>query len=65
MIANALCMLRLRKLGFSSKTVYSHAMPSKYGKGSSCSITAFVPLTIADQGISMPISRGGPLIFNE
>ncbi len=70
MIANALCMSRLRGLGFSSKTVYSHAMPfsllssTAYGSGGSC-INVFVPPTLEDQGISVSIFRGGPPIFNE
>ena len=70
MTANALCMSRLRGLGFSSKTVFSHAMPftlllpTAYGTGGSC-INMLAPLTIVDQGISVPISRGGPPIFNE
>ena len=67
---NTSCMSRLRGLGFSSKTVYSHAMPfdllpsTAYGTGGSC-VSVFVPLTIVAQGISVPISRGGPPIFNE
>ena len=70
MTANAFCMSRLRSLGFSLKTVYSHAVPSDllpsiaYGTDSSC-IRTFVPLTIVAQGISVPVSRGGPPIFNE
>ncbi|GAC1403470.1 MAG: hypothetical protein NVSMB49_20990 [Ktedonobacteraceae bacterium] len=70
MIANALCMSRLRGLGFSSKSVYSHAMPfdllpsTAYGTGGSC-INVFVPLTIVAQGIGVSIFRGGPPIFNE
>ncbi len=71
MTANALCMSRLRGLGFSSKTVYSHAMPCDLlpstaydGTSGSCT-NVFAPLTIVDQGISVPISRGGPPIFNE
>ena len=70
MIANALCMSRLRELGFSTKTVYSHAMPFDllpsiaYGIGGSY-IRPFAPLAIVDQGISVPIFRGGPPIFHE
>ncbi len=70
MIKNASCMSRLRGFGFSSKTVFSHAMPfdalysTAYGTRGSC-IDVFVPLTIVAQGISVPISRGGPPIFNE
>ena len=72
MIANALCMSRLRGLGFSSQTIYSHAMPfgllpsTAYGTSGACiGVDVFVPPTIVDQGNSVPISRGGPLIFNE
>ena len=70
MKANALCLSRLRGLGFGSKTVFSHAMPFallltiSYGNGGSC-INMFVPPTIEDQGISVPIFGGGPPIFNE
>lgn len=72
MIANALhcCTTRLRDLDIRFKTACSHAMlfdllPSTaYGTGGSC-INVFVPLTIVAQGISVPISRGGPPIFNE
>ncbi len=69
MTKNASCMSRLRGIGFSSKTVFSHAMPfdvlysTAYGTGGSC-INVFVPLTTVAQGISVPSSRGGPPIFN-
>ncbi len=69
MITNATCMSRLRGIGFSSNTVFSHAMPfdvlyaTAYGTGGSCT-NVFAPLTIVAQGISVPISRGGPPIFN-
>ena len=65
-----LCMSRLRGIGFSSKTVFSHAMPftlllsTAYGNGGS-RVNVFAPLTVEDQGISVPIFRGGPPIFNE
>ncbi len=72
MIANALhCYVsRLRDFGGSLKTAYGHAMPfdalssEAYGSGGSC-INVFVPVTTGAQGSSVPISRGGPLIFNE
>ena len=70
MIANALCMSRLRGLGFSSQTLCGYAMPfdllpsTAYDGTSGSCTNVFVPLTIVDQGISVPISRGGPPIFN-
>ncbi len=70
MTTNAFCMSRLRGLGFSLKTVYSRAMSSDllpsiaYGNDGSCTHT-FAPLTIVAQGISVPVSRGGPPIFNK
>ena len=71
MIANnALCMTRLRGIGFSTKTVYGHAMSFDllpfytYGIGSSFAHIA-TPLAIVDSGISVPVVSGGPPIFTE
>lgn len=70
MTTNALYMSRLRGLSISSKTICSIAMPfgllpfTAYGNGGSC-INVFLPPIMEDQGISVPIFRGGPPIFNE
>ncbi len=71
MIANnAVCMSRLRGLGFSTKTVYGHAMSFDllpfytYGAGGCCARIAN-PFAIVDSGISVSIVRGGPPIFTQ
>ena len=62
------CVSRLRDIGMSPHTAYGYAMlfdalPTKaYG---SRSIGMFAPIAIDAQGSSVPISRGGPPIFNE
>ena len=64
------CVSRLRDISASPHIAYGHAMlfvalPAKaFGSGGS-SICMLAPITIDAQGSSVPISRGGPPIFNE
>ncbi len=64
------CVSRLRDLGVNRKIAYGHAMlfdlfsSTTYGTGGSC-INMLAPIAVDAQGISVPISRGGPPIFKK